>query len=175
MSTSLNDLYRADAAVGPRDTPGVPELVLYQVNKRFVDTGRSIPKEQADVMYYALSIGHHTGIVDCLEERLRCPLSLMGELLAGLPADNAFARKLRVAYEHGEAYIDKDDLPALVAAVDELVGTPDKLRGRTLAQIAERERVYTEDGAEWLREFQAMLDVMMANWDASIVARRRGL
>lgn len=39
-------------------------MVLYQLGTKFVDNDYSIPEESKDVMYYALVVGHRTGVVD---------------------------------------------------------------------------------------------------------------
>ena len=167
-------LYRADAAVGSRDREGVAEMVAYQVNRRFVDNQHSIPDEIADVVYYSLAIGHHTGIIDCFEEQLRCPLELIKGLIEQDP-DDGLAKKLNRAYSRGEVYIDKYDLEPLVKAVDERLNQADPYRNVPLNEIPLSEPVSVTSEVHWLQVFRTMLDVMMANWDASIILRRRGL
>lgn len=115
---SSDYLYRSDAAVGENDRPGVPEVVFYQVKHRFVDQERSIPEESAEIMYYTLAIGHHTGIIDASEERLRCSLDLYRQVCTLLPEGEA-RYKLEAVLRGGEVYIDKFHRLLLTEAVDE--------------------------------------------------------
>ena len=188
-----SDLYKADAAVGANDTPGVPEMVVYQVAKRFVDNEDSASDEATSIVYYALGIGHHTGIIDCFEERLRCSMGVFEDVLTRLDNGNAsegmeissdredgvpstlLDSKLRTAYTRGEAYIDKYDLQPLTERIDSVLGDADPYRNLPLAEIPDPERIQAANADSWLEEFRILLDRMMADWDASLIVRRRGL
>ena len=168
-------LYKADAAVGTRDTDGVAEMVVYQVSKRFVDNEDSASDDATSIVYYALGIGHHTGIIDCFEERIRCPLAVIGEVIGMVPVNTLLASKLQLAYERGEAYIDKYDLKDLTEAVDLALGQKDPYRNLPLDALPDPQECITKDPTTWLEEFRTLLDRMMADWDASLIVRRRGL
>ena len=65
MESSDRSLYRSTAPVSSRDErKDGPAVVLYQLGTKFVDNDYSIPEESKDVMYYALVVGHRTGVVD---------------------------------------------------------------------------------------------------------------
>ena len=168
------DMYRADAAVGSKDTPGVPEMVVYQVSKRFVDNEDSASDEATSIVYYALGIGHHTGIIDCFEERLRCSMPVMEGVLSAIPRSSRLATKLRTAYEREEAYIDKYDLQPLTSDIDAALGTEDPYRDLPLDELPAPRGLLAGDADVWLSEFRILLDRMMADWDASLIIRRRG-
>ena len=179
-------------------------MVVYQVSKRFVDNEDSASDEATSIVYYALGIGHHTGIIDCFEERLRCPMSVFADVLSRIavnPADSievdvldvvkdgairetvgietatsvAFlASKLRQAYERGEVYIDKYDLKSLTEGIDAVLGNADPHRNLPLDELPDPEELQVDDPNRWLEEFRILLDRMMAGWDASLIIRRRG-
>lgn len=199
------DMYRADAAVGANDTPGVQEMVVYQVAKRFVDNEDSASDEATSIVYYALGIGHHTGIIDCFEERLRCPISVFMDVVeratedavtvsveddfviegsdgtvvekeiaaAGTPS-SVLASKLSRALLREETYIDKYDLQPLTEDVDAVLGTEDPYRNVPLDELPAPAQTEVSNPSEWLEEFRMLLDRMMADWDASLILRRRG-
>lgn len=117
--------YRADAPACAADERAArPEVVFYQLTRKFVDSEASIPEESEDVMYYALAIGHHTGVIDCFEERLRVDL---GEFEAGVErvADEEARYKLQGILRHGEIQIDRGNLASLVPALQALAGEQD--------------------------------------------------
>ena len=65
MESRDRSLYRAIAPVSSRDErEDGSAVVLYQLGTKFVDNDYSIPEESKDVMYYALAVGHRTGVVD---------------------------------------------------------------------------------------------------------------
>ena len=166
-------LYKADAAVGSNDVEGRPEMVAYQVTRRFVDNENSVPDAITDMIYYTLAIGHHTGVIDCFEERLRCSLELFSKVLELIPEDSLLTKKLDRAYSRGEAYIDKYDLGPLIEAIDEtLVNSEAEIIDSILTDDSPETIV---DPLQWLIAFRGLLDVMISNEDASIILRRRGL
>lgn len=91
-------------------------VVFYRLTKKFVDDARSIPQEAGDVLYYTLAIGHHTGIIDCFEERVRFSMERYEALTRALPAGDA-RFKLEGIFRFGEITVDKTHAPALIAAL----------------------------------------------------------
>jgi hypothetical protein len=117
--------YRADAPACARDqAASQPEVVFYQLTRKFVDSEASIPDESADVMYYALAIGHHTGVIDCFEEKLRVPLECYAAGVARV-ADEEARYKLEALLRGGEVQVDRGNLGLLVPAVQGLCQLPD--------------------------------------------------
>lgn len=117
-------VYRADAPACGRDAAAAaPEVVFYQLTRKFVDSEASIPEASQDVMYYALAIGHHTGVIDCFEERLRVPLDEYEAGTALVEGDEA-RYKLQALLRGGEVQIDRGNLAVLVPAVRDLAERP---------------------------------------------------
>lgn len=48
-------------------------VVFSQLSRKFIDENDATPAEAQQVVYYSLAIGHHLGIIDCLEAALTCP------------------------------------------------------------------------------------------------------
>ncbi|WP_456307582.1 formate hydrogenlyase maturation HycH family protein, partial [Serratia quinivorans] len=42
------------------------QVVFYSLSRKFVQEKKAPPKAQ-EVIYYSLAIGHHLGVIDCLE------------------------------------------------------------------------------------------------------------
>lgn len=157
MDASLR-AYAPDAAVCDADASAAgPQVVFYQLTKKFVDTEESVPDDAQDVLYYTLAVGHHTGVIDCFEERFRCPLGVYKRLVGAFPEGDA-RYKLEGIARHGEIQIDKTHLAVMVpglaamrdergsldseacAALDALTGAVDVLAREGAAYIMGRIR-----------------------------------
>ncbi|MGE2838831.1 formate hydrogenlyase maturation HycH family protein [Escherichia coli] len=51
------------------------EIVFWTLRKKFVASSDEMPEHSSQVMYYSLAIGHHVGVIDCLNVAFRCPLA----------------------------------------------------------------------------------------------------
>ena len=49
------------------------EIVFWTLRKKFVASSDEMPEHSSQVMYYSLAIGHHVGVIDCLNVAFRCP------------------------------------------------------------------------------------------------------
>ncbi|NAI04082.1 hypothetical protein GUI26_24230 [Escherichia coli] len=43
------------------------KVVFSQLSRKFIDENDATPAEAQQVVYYSLAIGHHLGVIDCLE------------------------------------------------------------------------------------------------------------
>lgn len=100
------------AAGGCRDD----EVVFYRLGKKFVDDARSIPEGATDVLYYTLSVGHHTGVIDCFERALSMPLESYRRIVARVEDEEA-RFKLEGVERFGEIEVDKSHVPLLLPAL----------------------------------------------------------
>ena len=48
-------------------------VVFSQLSRKFIDQNDNTPADAQQVIYYGLAIGHHLGVIDCLEAALTCP------------------------------------------------------------------------------------------------------
>ena len=118
MESNNSALYRANAAVSTRDKQlSEPAVVFYQVEKKFVDNDYSIPEQSKEVMYYALSVGHHTGVIDCFAEKVRCPHTVYKRALTLFASYEQARYKLEGIERTGEIQIDKSHVSVLLPAV----------------------------------------------------------
>lgn len=132
--------------MGPMVRQDVSRVVFYRLARKFVDSEESVSKDSESIVYYTLSIGHHTGVIDCLEEALSCSEDEFRRILALLPSAES-RYKLEGVFRCQEIQIDRSHLGILGIAVRESLssceGDP--------ALCAER---------AWLVRFSRMLDVM---------------
>ena len=50
------------------------KAVFWSLRQKFLDSDDDMPAQAQQVMYYSLAIGHHVGVIDCLNTELSCPL-----------------------------------------------------------------------------------------------------
>ncbi|POT60021.1 formate hydrogenlyase maturation protein HycH [Citrobacter amalonaticus] len=81
------------------------EIVFWTLRQKFIDSSVSMPEKSRQVMYYSLAIGHHVGVIDCLNVALRCSLKEYCEWLS-LLTDEQARRKMAGVLTFGEIVID---------------------------------------------------------------------
>ncbi|MCL2806814.1 MAG: formate hydrogenlyase maturation protein HycH [Coriobacteriia bacterium] len=96
------------------------EVIFYQLSTKFVDSERAVPEQSQEVLYYALAVGHHTGVIDCLSEAFRCPMHEYRKLIEMLPEGSQARYKLEGILRHGEIQIDKNHAAYLLVALQNL-------------------------------------------------------
>lgn len=93
-------------------------VVFSQLSRKFIDENDATPDAAQQVVYYSLAIGHHLGVIDCLEAALSCPwddyLAWIGTLAAGSEA----RRKMEGVPKYGEIVIDINHVVMLAQAFD---------------------------------------------------------
>ncbi|EMM6761313.1 formate hydrogenlyase maturation HycH family protein [Pluralibacter gergoviae] len=93
-------------------------VVFSQLSRKFIDENDATPDAAQQVVYYSLAIGHHLGVIDCLEAALSCPwedyLAWIGTLEAGSDA----RRKMEGVPKYGEIVIDINHVVMLAQAFD---------------------------------------------------------
>lgn len=100
------------------DTDG--KVIFWSLRQKFVDTDDDVPEEAQQVMCYSLAIGHHVGMIDCLNTELTCPLSGYQSWVHALPEGEA-RRKLQGLITFGEINIDASHTNMLALALDPLL------------------------------------------------------
>lgn len=91
-------------------------VVLYRLTAKFVDSAVDIPEEVNNIMYYTLSVGHHTGVADCLSPCLSCSMDTYCSIVSHIDSQEA-RYKLEGIMRFGEIQIDKVHVPALTKAL----------------------------------------------------------
>lgn len=106
----------ADGTGSGAVAPEPSQAVFYELTRKFVETEDEVPDDAKDVLYYTLSVGHHTGVMDCFEPKLACPLPVFRAIVEGIPESDA-RFKLEGLERFGEIQIDKESAPLVLDAV----------------------------------------------------------
>ena len=83
-------------------------VVFSQLSRKFIDENDATPDQAQQVVYYSLAIGHHLGVIDCLEAALSCPWQ----------AYLAWIATLEGVPKYGEIVIDSNHVTMLANAFD---------------------------------------------------------
>lgn len=93
-------------------------VVFSQLSRKFIDENDATPAEAQQVVYYSLAIGHHLGVIDCLEAALTCPWDAYHAWIATLEAGSEARRKMEGVPKYGEIVIDFNHVQMLARAFD---------------------------------------------------------
>ncbi|WP_436858670.1 formate hydrogenlyase maturation HycH family protein [Citrobacter tructae] len=93
-------------------------VVFSQLSRKFIDENDATPPEAQQVVYYSLAIGHHLGVIDCLEAALTCPWDAYLAWIATLEAGSEARRKMEGVPKYGEIVIDVNHVQMLACAFD---------------------------------------------------------
>ncbi len=94
-----------------------PRVIFYQLGQKFLDRQEDMPGEAKQVVYYSLAIGHHIGVIDCLQPIIRCTLAEYEAWISVLDA-GAARSKLEGLSKWGEINIDISHTQLLAKAID---------------------------------------------------------
>jgi hydrogenase-4 component J len=50
------------------------KVAVYQLSHKFINRREDIPENARQVVYYALAVGHHVGVMDCFSSLVEIPL-----------------------------------------------------------------------------------------------------
>lgn len=93
-------------------------VVFSQLRRKFVDENDNTPQQAQQVVYYSLAIGHHLGVIDCLETALTCPWEAYLAWIATLEAGSEARRKMEGVPRYGEIVIESSHVMLLAKAFD---------------------------------------------------------
>ncbi|WP_086873672.1 formate hydrogenlyase maturation HycH family protein [Kosakonia pseudosacchari] len=93
-------------------------VVFSQLRRKFIDENDATPAQAQQVVYYSLAIGHHLGVIDCLETALSCPWDEYLAWIATLEAGSEARRKMEGVPRYGEIVIDSTHVMLLANAFD---------------------------------------------------------
>lgn len=112
LQDSKNDDLKEDEKAG--------KVIFWSLRQKFVDNDEEIPEQAQQVMYYSLAIGHHVGMIDCLNTELVCPLEGYKAWAKALPEGSEARRKLEGLLTYGEININSTHTNMLALALDPL-------------------------------------------------------
>ncbi len=93
-------------------------VVFSQLSRKFIDENDATPDQAQQVVYYSLAIGHHLGVIDCLEAALSCPWQAYLAWIATLEEGSTARRKMEGVPKYGEIVIDSNHVTMLANAFD---------------------------------------------------------
>lgn len=99
------------------------DIVSFHIlRQKFLEQESDIPSSDAvnQVMYYSLAIGHHVGVIDCLEKVFECPLDGYKTWIEMLPEGEA-RRKMTGLLTFSEITIDSEHIGFLGESWNALV------------------------------------------------------
>ncbi|MFV8868286.1 formate hydrogenlyase maturation HycH family protein [Serratia fonticola] len=96
------------------------KAVFWSLRQKFLDSDDDMPAQAQQVMYYSLAIGHHVGVIDCLNTELSCPLPQYQTWVELFPEGEA-QRKMRGLLTFGEITIDSTHTSLLANALAPLI------------------------------------------------------
>lgn len=129
-------------------------IIFSRLSRKFVDENENTPDQAQQVVYYSLAIGHHLGVIDCLQAALACPLDDYPAWIATLPAGEA-RRKMLGVTRFGEIVIDQNHVVLLAGAFD--------------AALARQ----TPQQQRWSRELLRLLEVIQQEPAVYLMVRRQ--
>nr|WP_318383738.1 formate hydrogenlyase maturation HycH family protein [uncultured Enterobacter sp.] len=97
-------------------------VVFSQLSRKFIDENDATPAAAQQVVYYSLAIGHHLGVIDCLEAALTCDWAAYLAWIATLEAGSDARRKMEGVPKYGEIVIDHSHINVLANAFDRALG-----------------------------------------------------
>lgn len=130
---------------GPlHEGPSNPRVVFYKLTHRFVDSEKNISQDSSDIIYYALAVGHNTGLCDCLDEALTCTEDEYRQIVRLFP-EGAARYKMEGILRCDEIVVDRTHVKVLDEPVHALA-----------AECAEQPEHASE--AKWLAQLAQMID-----------------
>ena len=121
-----------------------PRVVFYKLTHRFVDTEKNVSQETGDIIYYALAVGHNTGLCDCLDEELVCSEDEYRRLVQLFP-EGAARYKMEGILRCDEIVVDRTHVGVLDGPVHALASECAGDEGRAFE-------------GSWLAHFAQMID-----------------
>jgi hydrogenase-4 component J len=88
-------------------------VVVYQLSRKFVNRREDVPESARQVVYYALAVGHHVGVMDCFSTLAEIPLDEFTQWLEGLPEGEGRA-KMAGVLKWGEIEINRGHVEMLL-------------------------------------------------------------
>ena len=138
------------------------KVVFYQLTAKLVDQEEDISQASADIIYYTLAVGHHTGVMDCFTPKLASPYDTYGRIVSLYPEGPA-RYKLEGIMRFGEIQIDQSHLPVLSPATERVLD----------GLYASRDSNPYAAEISWLNEFTLLLNAIKR--DSAVYAMGRRL
>jgi hypothetical protein len=93
-------------------------VAIYQLSHKFINRREDVPENARQVVYYALAVGHHVGVMDCFSSVVEIPLEDFCSWLEGLP-NGAGREKLEGVVKWGEIEINRSHVGMLLPLLED--------------------------------------------------------
>lgn len=92
-------------------------IAIYQLHSKFVNQREDIPENARQVVYYALAVGHHVGVLDCFSSLAEIPLDEFSQWLEKLPESEG-RKKLSGVLKWGEIEVNRTHVSILLPLLE---------------------------------------------------------
>lgn len=119
-------------------------VAVYQLSHKFINKREDVPEGARQVVYYALAVGHHVGVMDCFSRLIEIPLEEYCTWVGSLP-EGTGKNKLAGVIRWGEIEVNRSHvelLQPLLEEHDETVTWVPVLAACFLAMVQEPELYY---------------------------------
>lgn len=93
------------------------KITVYQLSHKFINRREDVPENARQVVYYALAVGHHVGVMDCFSSKVEIPVDEFCCWLEGLP-DGPGRAKLEGVMKWGEIEINSSHIGSLMPLLE---------------------------------------------------------
>lgn len=120
----MSSLHGNETDLAPRHSMA-RTVQVYRLVRKFVDNAKSVPEDAKSVLYYTLSVGHHTGVIDCFERVLSIPVATFERICGALGRGEA-RYKLEGVMRHSEIELGKAQVDLVINALEPLLSSSDE-------------------------------------------------
>lgn len=92
-------------------------VAVYQLSHKFINRREDVPENARQVVYYALAVGHHVGVMDCFSSLVEIPLEEFCDWLESLP-EGPGKSKLEGVVKWGEIEINRSHVAQLMPLLE---------------------------------------------------------
>lgn len=91
----------------------VPTVEFHRLGAKMVENANEIPDDSADIMYYTLNVGHHTGIIDMFDIAKTIPLDFYKKVVCAMQVEDA-KKKLQGVIDFSEIEVNKASAKSVI-------------------------------------------------------------
>jgi hypothetical protein len=92
-------------------------VAVYQLSHKFINRREDVPENARQVVYYALAVGHHVGVMDCFSSVVDIPMEDFSGWVEGLP-EGPGRTKLEGVMKWGEVEINRSHVGLLLPLME---------------------------------------------------------
>ena len=92
-------------------------VAVYQLSHKFINRREDVPENARQVVYYALAVGHHVGVMDCFSSLVEIPMDEFSHWLDKLP-EGPGKKKLEGIIKWGEIEINRSHVGLILPILE---------------------------------------------------------